>query len=233
MLTVDPDRLGLEAGEVVLDLGCGDGRHARALSERDGVYVVGLDLRFANLAAARARMADVAAGRAGLCAGDALMLPFADGAFDAVVCAEVLEHLPEYRRALDEIDRVLKIGGDFAISVPRYGPEQVCWALSRAYHAGEDGHVRIFRARALRREIEGRGMRLGARHWAHALHSPYWWLQCLMWSRRERSRIIRAYHRFLVWDLMKRPTLTRRLETLLNPVLGKSVVLYFRKEARP
>ena len=41
---------------------------------------------------------------------------------------------------------------------------------------------------------------------------------------------MRQYHRLLVWDLMERPALTRGLETLMNPVMGKSVVMYFRKE---
>ena len=50
-----------------------------------------------------------------------------------------------------------------------------------------------------------------------------------MWERQERSRLVAAYHRLLVWDLMHRPWITRTLERLLNPVLGKSVVMYFRK----
>ena len=39
------------------------------------------------------------------------------------------------------------------------------------------------------------------------------------------------YRKFLEWDLLQRPWLTRTLETLLNPVMGKSVVMYFRKTA--
>jgi hypothetical protein len=40
---------------------------------------------------------------------------------------------------------------------------------------------------------------------------------------------VEQYHRFLTWDLMEKPLLTRRLESMLNPVMGKSIVLYFRK----
>jgi SAM-dependent methyltransferase len=86
------------------------------------------------------------------CRADAFTLPFATDAFDVVVCAEVLEHLPAYERTIDELARVLKPGGRLATSVPRYGPEWVCWALSDAYHAVEGGHVRIFR----RDELENR-----------------------------------------------------------------------------
>ena len=48
-----------------------------------------------------------------------------------------------------------------------------------------------------------------------------------MWSRGERAWPVRLYHRMLVWDLLKNPRLTRWLETLLNPLWGKSVVMYF------
>jgi hypothetical protein len=40
---------------------------------------------------------------------------------------------------------------------------------------------------------------------------------------------VKLYHRFLTWDIMKQPRSTRLLDYLLNPILGKSIVLYFRK----
>lgn len=68
---------------------------------------------------------------------------------------------------------------------------------------------------------------MGSAH-AHALHSPYWWLKCAVGVEKENA-LTRAYHRLLVWDMMKRPRLTVTAERLLNPVLGKSLVLYLRK----
>ena len=53
------------------------------------------------------------------CVGDAGRLPFADNSFDVVICSEVLEHLPDVDAALDEITRIVKPGGRFALSVPR------------------------------------------------------------------------------------------------------------------
>lgn len=237
MLTVRLERLDVRPGHRVLDLGCGEGRHVHALSIQPGVEVFGLDLCFDDVRETRTRLDGLAdmvpdtTPRAGLVVGDALRLPFADGAFDRVICSEVLEHIPDYESALKEITRVLAPGGTLAVSVPRYGPERVCWALSDAYHEVEGGHVRIFRASSLRRAIEARGFEHTGRHWAHALHSPYWWLQCALWNRRERSALVRLYRRFLEWDLIDRPRLTRALERALDPLLGKSVVLYFHKPA--
>lgn len=78
--------------------------------------------------------------------GDALGLPFPDASFDVVIVSEVMEHIPDDEGVLAEMARVLKPGGRIAVTVPRYGPEKVCWALSDAYHEIEGGHIRIYRA---------------------------------------------------------------------------------------
>ncbi len=235
--TVDHRRLALAAGDRVLDLGCGEGRHAITAYVNADVHVVALDRAERDVATARSRLADfdVPASthrRLNFLIGDGLALPFGDASFDRVICSEVLEHVPDYRAVLGEVHRVLKPGGLFAVSVPRFGPEWICWQLSREYHEVEGGHVRIFRRAELRRAVESFGLICYASHWAHALHSPYWWLRCLMKSRADDSRAVRLYHRFLVWDLMRQPRLTRWLERLLNPLIGKSTVFYFVRGTR-
>ena len=230
MQTVDFSFLALPAGARVLDLGCGEGRHVHGASAA-GFDTVGVDLDLGDLARARERLAEVPPpAPAAVLAADALRLPFADGAFDAVIVSEVLEHIPDYRAALAEAGRVLRRDGLLCVSVPRAWPERLCWRLSRCYHQVRGGHLRIFRREALEREIAGAGYRCFYRHGAHALHTPYWWLQCLFWESRERNRLVRAWHRLLLWDMLEAPWLTRRLEGLLDPFLGKSVVLYFRRE---
>ena len=164
-------------------------------------------------------------------AGDAEQLPFEAGTFDRIVCSEVLEHVPDPDVVLAEIARVLKPGGIFVASVPRYWTEAICLKLSTGYQNTPGGHVRIFRSNGLKNSVEKQGFRRFKRHWAHALHSPYWWLQCALWDRRETRGLVRLYRKFLEWDLMQRPWLTRTLERLLDPVLGKSEVMYFRKTA--
>ena len=84
----------------------------------------------------------------------------------------------------------------------------------------------------IRRDIEEKGFAFTRRHWAHGLHSPYWWLQCAMWKSRETNWLIRQYHKLLVWEIMKRPFLTRALSAVADPLMGKSVVLYFDKRAQ-
>ncbi len=77
--------------------------------------------------------------------------------------------------------------------------------------------------------LEQAGLKKWAIHSAHSFHTPFWWLKCLVGPERTDSRPVNLYHRFLVWCIMKRNRIARLLEHLLNPLLGKSLVLYMRK----
>jgi SAM-dependent methyltransferase len=238
VLTIDYDRLDVRPGMTVLDLGCGEGRHAFEAFRR-GAHVVAVDWGRSEVETTKRWLAAIAdAGEAPGTAryevvrGDLTALPFPDAAVDRVIASEVLEHIPDDPAAFAEIARVVKPGGRVAVTVPRFWPERVCWALSDAYHANEGGHVRIYRGTVLRARLTAAGLTLDGAHHAHALHAPYWWLKCAVGVENDNAAV-RAYHRLLVWDLMKRPWLTRTAERLLDPVVGKSLVVYADRPAAP
>lgn len=236
LTTIDTERLNLIQGMRILDVGCGEGRHTISVALSDQVDAYGIDLRQIDLATTNSRWQDFssqAAGRLLTARASGFALPFADNSFDRVICSEVLEHIHDYQSVLTEIDRVLKPNGLFAVSVPRYGPERICWAFSRAYHEVEGGHIRIFRTKQLHEAVRVRPYERLAKHFAHGLHSPYWWLRCLFWKQGDQFFLCRWYHQLLVWDLMQQPALTRFLDKMLNPLIGKSVVLYYRKLGDP
>jgi SAM-dependent methyltransferase len=235
MLTVDFDRLGIGPAVKVIDVGCGAGRHAFEAYRR-GAEVVACDRDASELRSvdtilhAMAETGEApAAASAKVVLGDALGLPYADETFDCVIASEILEHIPQDDAAIAELIRVLKVGGTLAVSVPRWLPERLCWLLSDEYHSNEGGHVRIYRASELRDKIIGGGTELTDTHHAHALHSPFWWLKCAVGVSNAEHPAVAAYHKLLVWDLMRRPKVTQLAEALLNPVVGKSVAMYFTK----
>ena len=82
-------------------------------------------------------------------------------------------------------------------------PSGCAGLLSDEYHANEGGHIRIYRADALRDKVSARGLRLTHRHHAHALHSPFWWLKCLVGTSNSEHPAVVAYHKLLVWDMMQ------------------------------
>jgi SAM-dependent methyltransferase len=232
LLTVDFDRLGIRPGGMVLDLGSGPGRHACEALRR-GAHVVCADLSRPDLRRAAATLtAMIEAGEApagssfAAVEGDARYLPFLRHSFDHVIATEVLEHILADEQVIAEIARVLRPGGTLAVSVPRWLPERVCWAISRSYHDRPGGHVRIYRGHELRSRLVAAGLRVVGAHHAHALHVPYWWLRCLVGPDDERAWPVRQYHRFLVWDIVRRPRLVRLVERALDPLIGKSLVLY-------
>lgn len=236
MLTVDFDRLGIGPSTTVIDVGCGAGRHAFEAYRR-GADVVAFDRAESELRTVDATLQAMAeagevpaAASAKAVLGDALSLPYADETFDCVIASEILEHIPHDDAAIAELIRVLKVGGTLAVTVPRWLPERVCWLLSEEYHSNEGGHVRIYRASQLRDKIASGGMQLTHAHHAHALHSPFWWLKCAVGVSNTDHPAVTAYHKLLVWDLMRRPRITRLAESVLNPIAGKSVAMYFVKQ---
>ena len=223
----------------ILDLGCGNGRHVNGLYAAGFRKITALDADKAQIAEAKMRLGELQASlpkrrikqEVRFVVGDGTQLAFPKNSFGAVVCSEVLEHVPDYYRVLDEMARVLAPRGQLGVSVPRRWPETLCWWLDKTYGHAPGGHIRIFRRRELIADIEARGFALIRQHWAHGTHSPFWWLKTACGMKREREPwAVRLYHRFLVWEMFHPNALVNRLlARLLDPLMGKSLVLYFRK----
>lgn len=140
----------------VLDAGCGDGAFLVFL-RRLGLRVSGLEL--AEAAAARARHrcpdADVQVGSL-----EEPPLPFDDGAFDAVWCTEVLEHLFHVHSALAELNRLLKPGGLLMVTTPYHGFTKNLLIATMAFdghYNPELSHIRFFTRRTLDRSLQRAG----------------------------------------------------------------------------
>jgi len=117
------ERLGIEPRHAVLDLGCGEGRHAMSIESRRPRLHVGIDIGMDSLRVVQRSEGVSANGRGGgrpgrgFVCGDALSLPFADGRFDRVVCSLVLYLLP-LERAVAELARVVRPAGRVYARVP-------------------------------------------------------------------------------------------------------------------
>lgn len=235
MLTVDFDRLRVGRRTRFIDVGAGAGRHSYEALRR-GADVTAFDLDEVELKgvgemfeAMRLEGEVPDTGHGTVQTGTILDMPYADGTFDVVLASEILEHVPEDVQAISELSRILAPGGTLAVTVPRFWPEKVCWMLSDEYHANEGGHIRIYKASELDAKLRATGLVHTHTHHAHGLHAPYWWIKCAVGVERDQHPAVRAYHQLLVWDMMKAPRTTRVAEKMLDPLLGKSVALYYTK----
>jgi len=171
---VDLDLLGVQPGTRVLDVGCGVGRLMLRMARR-GCRVTGVEFMRADLRRAR-RLLQEAWQQVELIEGDGGRLPFADGSFDFVTCTETLEHVADYGLALRELARVLRPGGNLAVSVPDTLPEIIARELSELYRADPWGHQRIFTRGGIARAVEAAGPRVYARRFRNSVEAVYWTL---------------------------------------------------------
>jgi len=234
MLTIDHRLLGIQAGDQVLDVGCGEGRHSWGMYNQIDCLIYALDIEEENLKKTRYTfyLMDEQEKRSGkwlAIRGDATNLPFKDASFDRVVCSEVLEHLDDDRRGIRELVRVLKASGMLAVSVPTYLTETIYWKISKDYHSRPGCHVRKYRAGELVNLLRQNNLRVYAIRHRHALHSVYWLLRCLFGIKNEKALIPSLYHKFLVWDLKTKSKPIRLLDDVLNHVFPKSIVIYAQK----
>jgi SAM-dependent methyltransferase len=136
-----------------LDLGCGDGRLTAELSAAE---LTAADVSAVALERARRRLPGA---RVVELEPDA-PLPFGDGEFELVLCAETLEHVRDVQLLLSETRRVLVPGGRLAVTTPAHRRLTALRLLVAGFEAEHDPlspHIRLFTARSLRTLLDELG----------------------------------------------------------------------------
>jgi ubiquinone/menaquinone biosynthesis C-methylase UbiE len=138
-----------------LDLGCGDGRLTLELRAR---RIVGADVSRVALERARGRVAERDVELVELTPG--AVLPFDDSSFDLVLLAETIEHVVDVQSLLSEARRVLRPGGEIAVTTPAHGRRTGWSMLLRGFERSFDPlspHVRFFSRESLRALLDEMG----------------------------------------------------------------------------
>ena len=108
---------GVRESTRLVDIGCGDGALCGVISKELGCKITGVDpsktaIRFATEEFARRGLAGQ------FLSADGYHYPFPDGAFDAAVCSDVIEHVQDPNALLSEIRRLLRPGGVLVLTTP-------------------------------------------------------------------------------------------------------------------
>lgn len=133
--------LGRKRDLEILDAGCGGG--ATLWSLRRYGRARGMELSEEAVRYARERDREVVPG-------SIERLPFAAGEFDLALALDVVEHVPDDLRALEELRRVLRPGGSLLVTVPAL---RMLWSA----HDVANGHYRRYTLGELRRRLEAAG----------------------------------------------------------------------------
>ncbi|WMJ71915.1 methyltransferase domain-containing protein [Cytophagaceae bacterium ABcell3] len=85
--------------------------------------------------------------------------------FDLVICYHILEHIPEDQKAINELHRVLKIGGKCYIQTPfkegdTYEDPSITTPEERKKHFGQEDHVRIYSVEGLKNRLQKAGFKV-------------------------------------------------------------------------
>jgi len=156
-------RIGPDAS--VIDIGCGDGFLADNLKKYSQKTI------FFDLSFQRLKNTESNTGQHRLVNGDITLLPFKNNSFDLVICSEVLEHIPEYPKAMEELARIAR--GAVIITVPyRQVPVPIhCPQCSHEFCLS--GHINYFSGNELAEIFLNNGFRPKIRHF-HTIYSYNW-----------------------------------------------------------
>jgi len=233
MLTVKLNLLQILEKDVVLDAGCGAGRHTMEASKWHSSKFVAVDRSLSELKRLK-YVLDLMAekgelnGNVVLIVGDVLQLPFKDEAFTKIICTEVLEHLYEDVRGMEEMVRVLKNHEELVVSVPTPYTEHLFGNLSYEYFRTPGGHVRIYKKKELLQKLRKSGLRILYICREHAFHSIFWMLKCLCGLDNQDALIPALWEKLLIFSTQIK--LLKKIENFWNNLFPKSIVVYTRKE---
>ena len=150
--------VGPVVGKTLLDVGCGDGELASELARR-GAIVTGLDADPTMIAAAQRRI-EIASIQLQLIEAQVERLPFDDGIFDRVVAVTVLCFVCDAERAIAEMTRVLKPGGQLVIGELGYWSLWAAYRRLRGWLGNSTWQAAMFRtAKELRDLVETVGLK--------------------------------------------------------------------------
>jgi SAM-dependent methyltransferase len=112
--------LNLSSSKALLDIACGSGGPALRIAERTGCSIVGVDVHEQAIATANSLAAQRGlTGRAQFQVADATAsLPLPDASFDAIICIDAINHLPNRSRVISDWSRLLKPGGRLLFTDP-------------------------------------------------------------------------------------------------------------------
>ena len=142
--------MSLQKDSKVLDVGCGTGFAVLRLGSllSDG-KACGIDISLEMIREAKAKAPEILRERVEFRQANSENIPYSSGEFDIVLCTNSFHHYPDPLRALSEMRRVLRPGGQVVIFENAPDLSWYTWAWDHLLRILERGHVRYYSSREI------------------------------------------------------------------------------------
>jgi SAM-dependent methyltransferase len=205
-----------EIGRRVVEVGCGFGNFTRLLLDRE--VVIAIDREPDCVERLRERYPNQKNLQTFVCdASDRAFAGLARFQADSCVCLNVLEHMQDDQKALEDMASILVPGGVIVLILPAFA------ALYGPIDANL-GHLRRYRRGSIRRIANGAGLRIKRMHHMNFIGFFGWWVNSRILRREAQSAFqISVFDKFVV-------PVASRLEGWLTPPFGQSLFVVLQKQ---
>jgi SAM-dependent methyltransferase len=213
--------------DVVADIGCGKGTHARFCADR-GAHVILLDANEASLNMARSRWAEDDP-KIESYLHSTIPFPIAEGRCTRIVCNEVLEHVEDPLAFLTELKRIGAPGARYLLCVPAPFSERVMKDIAHPSYFAPPNHIRIIEPEQFRQMVTDAGLIVESQSSYGGYWAIWWWL---WWCDKQPSIAPRhpaLDHLALAWNHLLDSTNGLLIKQALDRHLPKSLVIVARK----
>lgn len=222
----------IRPGDTVIDVGCGDGGFTN-FAARCGAELIFIDRDEAKLAQTEARIKASPARAYRAIHSDCDPIPLEDGIGDVVICTEVLEHVADPTRFLQEVVRVARPGAQLLISVPDARSEEFASATAPPECFQEPNHIRIYNAQSFEKQVLDAGLEIQSHRFTGCFWSVFWPLSWMTCELGQGLPIDNPHpivdHWVRLWQLVRQHPQGDRIRDALNQLLPKSQTIVARK----
>lgn len=218
----------IDAEDIVLDVGCGDGGQANFCAQR-GAHIILADIDEANIKHARQRLERTGARRVEALVSDSNPLPIADEIATKIITSEVIEHVDDPNAVLRELARVGKPGAHYLLSAPDPVAEHMQEGIAPEIYFQKPNHIRIIERDEFEQMITDAGLVIEQRI-AKSFYWNLWWL--FFWICEQQP--VAPWHPLLTnwantWDTLTKMDNGLQVKTALDNSLPRSQVIIARK----
>jgi ubiquinone/menaquinone biosynthesis C-methylase UbiE len=218
----------IHSHHTVADIGCGDGGIANFCAQRDA-HIMFMDIDADKVNKLEKRLIAKEKNKFDALIGDCTNIPIDDDSCDIVICTEVLEHVDDPIKVIQELARIGKPGSYFVLTVPDPAGESLMKATAPAAYFEKPNHIRIFEREEFEKLAESAGLKVVKRSFHGSFGSMLWMMHWTIGKQMGPPWHPMSLHWAKAWTEILAHPKGKIIKSALDDVIPKSQVLIARK----